>query len=114
MLEAWKHIRTSLGTQRGTVAGDVGRYQVKRGTSYTPYGKQVRLTTLRNLETGIKRYSAILSDEPANIVADRIAMYITEPASNMSAKILNNITDEKVRKLLEETLLANTKGMRRI
>ena len=57
---AWMHIRGAMGTQRGTVAGDVGNRQVK---SAKDSGDQVRLSTLTNLKTGIKRYADILNPE---------------------------------------------------
>ena len=92
--EAWYHIRGALGTQRGTVAGDVGKVQVKQGKD----GDQVRLTTLANLKTGIQRYTAIFGTEPAEVVARRIAMYMSENVpkteKNMQAYGANEVVDK--------------------
>ena len=68
--KAWMHIRNSLGTQRGTVAGDVGQMQVKQGK--TGAGR-IRLARLNTLKEGIGVYCAIVSDEPVEDVALRIA-----------------------------------------
>ena len=95
--EAWIHIRGSLGTQRGTVAGDVGRFQVKQGFSGNQYSSQVRLSSLANLKTGIKTYCDIVNlDIPVEVVARKVAMYLTEPVKkteqNLKAAGVNEIT----------------------
>ena len=97
--KAWMHIRNSLGTQRGTVAGDVGQMQVKQGK--TGAGR-IRLARLNTLKEGIGVYCAIVSDEPVEDVALRIAKYISEPVRQTSSKIIDNIKDEKIRELLNE------------
>ena len=96
---AWMHIRNSLGTQRGTVAGDVGQMQVKQGK--TGAGR-IRLARLNTLKEGIDAYCAIVSNEPVKDVALRIAKYISEPVRQTSSKIIDNIKDEKIRELLNE------------
>jgi hypothetical protein len=53
MSKAWSHITSSMGRQRGTVAGDVGRVQVKSGYSYSTYGRKVRLASLATLKDGV-------------------------------------------------------------
>lgn len=95
--EAWIHIRGALGTQRGTVAGDVGRFQVKQGFSGNQYSSQVRLSSLTNLKTGIRNYCDIINlDIPVENVARRIAMYLSEPVKkteqNLKAAEANNLT----------------------
>ena len=91
--DAWIHVRGSLGTQRGTVAGDVGKMQVKQ----SKHGDQVRLTTLANLKAGIARYTAIFGDKPAAQVARQIAMYMSENVpkteKNIQAYAANEILD---------------------
>ena len=59
---AWKHIRSSMGTQRGTVAGDVGRFQVKQGSSSSKniYSSQVRIASLSTLKNGILMQKKVL------------------------------------------------------
>lgn len=105
---AWMHVRHALGTQRGTVAGDVGRLQVKSGSDANEWAPQVRLASLKTLQDGINYYSAILSDENPDSVARRIAIYMSEPVRNVSAKLLNNITDEEAEKVLEQTNIYKT------
>lgn len=105
---AWMHVRHALGTQRGTVAGDVGRFQVKSGSDANEWAPQVRLASLKTLQDGINYYSAILSDENPASVARRIAIYMSEPMRNVSAKLLNKITDEKVEEVLEQTNIYKT------
>ena len=72
----WKeHLLASLGYQRGTVAGDVNSTQVKQGQS----GSSLRLTKVGNLRTAIKTYSDLFnSDIPAEIVAKKIALYMSD------------------------------------
>ena len=98
---AWIHIRGAMGTQRGTVAGDVGNRQVK---SAKDSGDQVRLSTLTNLKTGIKRYADILNpDIPCRDVALKLARYLTEPVKrnekNLQAYIANKELSTDISKL---------------
>lgn len=98
---AWAHIRGAMGTQRGTVAGDVGNRQVK---SAKDSGGQVRLSTLTNLKTGIKRYADILNpDIPCRDVALKLARYLTEPVKrnekNLQAYIANKELSTDISKL---------------
>ena len=98
---AWKHVRGAMGTQRGTVAGDVGNRQVK---SAKDSGDQVRLSTLTNLKTGIKRYADILNpDIPCRDVALKLARYLTEPVKrnekNLQAYIANKELSTDISKL---------------
>lgn len=92
---AWKHIRGAQGTQRGTVAGDVGRMQVKAGHKYQGYTTRVRLSSVNNLEQGIKLYSDIFNPDinPAEL-AKKLARYLTEPvkiaSQTLMAKIANS------------------------
>ena len=92
--EAWAHIRAALGRQRGTVAGDVGRFQVKQGSDSSAYGHRVRLSSLPNLKRGVRDYCDILNpDIPSKNVAARIATYLSEtiskPTKEIQAHILN-------------------------
>lgn len=98
---AWAHIRGAMGTQRGTVAGDVGNRQVK---SAKDSGDQVRLSTLTNLKTGIKRYADILNPEiSCRDVALKLARYLTEPVKrnekNLQAYIANKELSTDISKL---------------
>ena len=98
---AWIHIRGAMGTQRGTVAGDVGNRQVK---SAKDSGDQVRLSTLTNLKTGIKRYADILNPEiSCRDVALKLARYLTEPVKrnekNLQAYIANKELSTDISKL---------------
>ena len=98
---AWIHIRGAMGTQRGTVAGDVGNRQVK---SAKDSGDQVRLSTLTNLKTGIKRYADILNPEiSCRDVALKLAQYLTEPVKrnekNLQAYIANKELSTDISKL---------------
>ena len=98
---AWAHIRGAMGTQRGTVAGDVGNRQVK---SAKDSGNQVKLSTLTNLKTGIKRYADILNpDIPCRDVALKLARYLTEPVKrnekNLQAYIANKELSTDISKL---------------
>ena len=91
---AWAHIRSSMGTQRGTVAGDVGRYQVKQGSNNSIYGAQVRLSSLANLKRGVKDYCDIINpDIPVQQLAHRLAIYLSEtvgqPSKELQAYIAN-------------------------
>ena len=98
---AWAHIRGAMGNQRGTVAGDVGNRQVK---SAKDSGNQVKLSTLTNLKTGIKRYADILNpDIPCRDVALKLARYLTEPVKrnekNLQAYIANKELSTDISKL---------------
>ena len=98
---AWMHIRGAMGTQRGTVAGDVGNRQVK---SAKDSGNQVKLSTLTNLKTGIKRYADILNPEiSCRDVALKLARYLTEPVKrnekNLQAYIANKELSTDISKL---------------
>ena len=104
--EAWKHIRGAMGTQRGTVAGDVGRFQVKQGASSDTniYSSQVRLASLSTLRNGINAYCDILNPNIApSVVARRIAMYMSEPVAkterNIKAYAANKYLSTEIEKL---------------
>ena len=97
---AWQHIRDSLGTQRGTVAGDVKSTQVKQGK--TGAGR-IRLARLNTLIQGVNSYCAILDDSKSpREVAAMIADYISEPVRQMSDKIIDNIVDEEIKKMFKD------------
>lgn len=92
--EAWIHVRGALGTQRGTVAGDVGRFQVKQGSNSSVYGAQVRLSSIANLRRGVNNYCAIINpDIDATVVARQLATYLSErigqPSKDLQAYIAN-------------------------
>ena len=104
--EAWKHIRGAMGTQRGTVAGDVGRFQVKQGASSTTniYSSQVRLASLSTLRSGINAYCDITNPNIApSVVARKIAMYMSEPVAsnerNIKAYMANKHLASEIEKL---------------
>lgn len=102
--EMWRHIRSAMGTQRGTVAGDVGRFQVKQGFSSNSnaYSSQVRLASLSTLKNGIKIYSDILNyDIDATQVAYKIAMYMSEPVANNTRNIQAYIANKNLSKEFE-------------
>lgn len=92
---AWAHIRGALGRQRGTVAGDVGPMQVKRGAN-RGYGKMARLVTLKNLQTGISYYSDIINPQiPIETVARNIAIYLSEQINSNEQKIQAYIANKQ-------------------
>lgn len=97
VLSAWHHIRGALGTQRGTVAGDVGSIQVKSGYSDKTgrFESEVQLTSLANLRAGIERYSAILdfSKTPEDI-ARGIAIYMSENINKKGKEIVGKKVTE--------------------
>ena len=86
--QGWIHIRGALGTQRGTVAGDVGRFQVK-STKFTGSYSKIRLTRLSTLKNGIQIYSEIISGEPVEMVALKLARYLSEPVKAINVNNLN-------------------------
>lgn len=97
--EAWKHIRGALGTQRGTVAGDVGRYQVKQGTNTNEFSSQVRLASLSTLKNGIKVYCDLVNpDIPVTDAARKLAMYLSEPVKNTEKNIQAYIANKELSK----------------
>lgn len=97
---AWIHVRGSLGTQRGTVAGDVGSRQVKSAKNS---GGQVRLATLNTLKDGILAYSEILNPNiPSNQVAYKIARYISEPVSKTDKNIQAFIANHELSASIDE------------
>lgn len=97
--QAWLHVRHSMGTQRGTVAGDVGRFQVKSGSSENP---KLRLARLSTLIQGIQTYSLILNkNKPSREVAILLANYMSEKISHTSARLIDSITDKEIKQLLE-------------
>lgn len=92
---AWAHIRGALGNQRGTVAGDVGFTQVKRGAN-RGYGKTARLITLKNLQIGISYYSDIINPQiPIERVAKNIATYLSERINSNEQKIQAYIANKQ-------------------
>lgn len=100
----WNHIRHSLGTQKGVVAGDVGSMQVKQTSGKD--GNELRLAHQSTLKKGVALYSKILdSSQPAYIVAYQLAKYLTEPVSQESAELLTN----KVSGTIDEELLRELK-----
>ena len=101
---AWIHIRGSMGTQRGTVAGDVGRFQVKQGSNTSAYSSQVRLSSLANLKRGVKDYCDIINpDIPVSQLAHRLAIYLSEtvgqPSKELQAYIANKEFSGDITKL---------------
>lgn len=106
--EAWRHVRGALGTQRGTVAGDVGRYQVKQAVSSSnKYSTQVRLASLSTLKRGIKLYSDIFNpDIDVNALAGQLARYLSEPVKkteqNLQAYAANKSLSQELEKLQKE------------
>lgn len=97
---AWKHIRESLGTQRGTVAGDVGSTQVKSGKTNANI---IRLARFNTLKEGIESYTMILNPNISpEKVALQIAKYISEPVNKISSTIVDNITDQETQKIFQD------------
>lgn len=95
--EAWIHVRGALGTQRGTVAGDVGRFQVKSGSNNSEYSSQVRLASLTTLNTGIKNYCDIINpDIPISEIARKIAMYLSEPVKTTDQNLQSFIANKEI------------------
>ena len=95
--EAWVHVRGALGRQRGTVAGDVGRYQVKSGfSSNIHYTSEVRLSSIANLRRGVEDYCDILNNNlPPKQVAQRLAVYLSERVSQPSKELQAYIANKE-------------------
>lgn len=92
---AWQHIRESFGTQRGTVAGDVGGMQVKGSTSNA---RRIRIARLNTLIQGVEAYSMILNPNiPAYEVALLIADYMSEPVRKVSDRIIDEVSDKLIK-----------------
>ena len=89
--KGWLHIKHSLGTQRGTVAGDVGQFQVKQAKDKE--NATIRLARFSTLEQGLKLYSKILGNDTKDSdipkLAYDLANYISEPVSQRAADVLN-------------------------
>lgn len=102
----WGHIKSALGTMRGTVAGDVGRFQVKSGaraTQTSQYRNRVRLASFTTIEKGILAYSKIVDENLApSSVALEIARYISEPVKKDAAQLSTYKAFEKVNELIDE------------
>lgn len=96
-----KHLYHSLGSQRGTAAGDVFNVQVKQiREDYYDKKKHkvvrssttIQLSSLSNLITGLKIYSRIFSKENLSRTAKLIALYLTDAIdSNLSMEINKEI-----------------------
>lgn len=94
--DAWVHIRSSMGTQRGTVAGDVGRFQVKQGSNISTYSSQVRLSSLANLRRGVQDYCDIINPNiPVSELAHRLAIYLSERVSQPSKELQSYIANKE-------------------
>lgn len=103
--EAWRHIRAARGTQRGTVAGDVGAYQVKQ---IQDNSGSVALTSLTNLELGIKNYCMITNpDIPVSQVAHQIALYLSESVSAKDREVQAFLANQQVAPIINN--FKNTK-----
>ena len=102
----WGHIKSALGTMRGTVAGDVGRFQVKSGaraTKASQYRNQVRLASFTTIEKGILAYNKIVDESlTPSSVAMEIAKYISEPIKKDVAQLSTHKATEKVNELMDE------------
>ena len=93
--QAWEHIRESLGTQRGTVAGDVDEMQVK---ATGPNARRLRLARLNTLIKGVEIYSDLLNlNKSPREVAIQIADYMSEPVRKVSERIIEEVGDEVVK-----------------
>lgn len=105
---AWMHIRNSLGTQRGTVAGDVLGMQVKQGKTDAP---KLRLARMNTLKQGLSNYCAILDpNTPARDVAVKIAKYISEPIAKLSSKIVDNVASDELTDIFKTINNMTVKG----
>lgn len=102
----WGHIKNALGRMRGTVAGDVGRFQVKRGAraiQTSQYRNQVRLASFTTIEAGILAYNKIVDESlTPSSVAMEIAKYISEPVKKDAAQLSTYKAIEKVNELMDK------------
>lgn len=114
----WKHIRNSLGTQRGTVAADVGSkkissygVQVKAGqkrivqtkNGQIEFGHILRLSSLNNLKQGILEYSKIFNPNiPVQEVAKSLAIFLSEPITKRAENLTKLVEDEFIKQILGE------------
>ena len=115
---AWKHIRNSLGTQRGTVAADVGSkkisnygVQVKAGQKRIiqtkkgniEFGHILQLSSLNNLKQGILEYSKIFNPNiPVQEVAKSLASFLSEPITKRAENLIDFVEDEIIKQILGE------------
>lgn len=98
--ETWAHVIHSLGIQRGTVAGDVGKSQVKQSKTGSP---RIRLARLNTLIDGIQVYSDIFNEHKTPVeVAEKLATYISEPVRKVSETIIDGVIDQDIQSALKE------------
>lgn len=94
---AWRHYRAAKGTQRGTVAGDVGRTQVKQAQNEN--AGQLKLTSLANLKRGISTFSDIINPNiDVNSLAKKLAIYMSERVSKPTQEMIANRLNEEFTK----------------
>lgn len=96
----WMHMHESLGYQRGTVAGDVASTQVKQArVTEKSANTTLRLSSIKNLRTGIQLYSEIFNDQkPAYEVAAKIAIYMSSVLDKDVSTALNKILQGLMKK----------------
>lgn len=115
---AWKHIRNSLGTQRGTAAADVSSkkissygVQVKAGQKriiqtkkgQIEFGHILQLSSLNNLKQGVLEYSKIFNPNiPVQEVAKSLAIFLSEPITKRAENLIEHVEDEFIKQILGE------------
>lgn len=115
---AWKHIRNSLGTQRGTVAADIGSkkissygVQVKAGQKKViqtkkgniEFGNVLQLSSFNNLKQGILEYSKIFNPNiSVQEVAKSLASFLSEPITKRAENLIESVEDELIKQVLGE------------
>ena len=98
--ETWAHVIHSLGIQRGTVAGDVGKSQVKQSKTGSP---RIRLARLNTLIEGVQVYSDIFNpNKTPTEVAQKLASYISEPMRKVAEAIVDGVIDKDIQSALKE------------
>ena len=96
--QGWQHLRNSLGIQRGTVAGDIGEFQVK--------ARNNKLADVSTIVEGLKIYSKIFDPSvSSDILCYDILKYLSEPYSRFNgdaADFANTIISKEISELLDK------------
>jgi hypothetical protein len=90
---AWRHYRSAKGTMRGTVAGDVGKYQVKFDNPH--------ISSITTISEDIKNYAMIIDKtipvkQVAHLLMYQLSENIQKDAADFSTLIANGILDDSL------------------
>lgn len=108
--QGWQHLRNSLGIQRGTVAGDVGAFQIK--------ARNNKLANVSTIMSGLKLYSKIFDTSiSSDTLCYDILRYLSEPYSRFNgdaADFANTVLSKEIEELLnkaDENIRSNLRGV---